>query len=99
MTDVPTAPATDEPSAEELAAAQALIERGRTALMAKLKAVAPKAQELVDVDGFAALLAKATELRSEISPDQPLYAHLNAIVLGMTGVQADIALAATVPAA
>ena len=90
MTDA-TTPINAEPTADELASAQAVFDRMQAALTAKCAALAPKMKELTDADGFETILTKATALRDEIGSGQPFHDHLNAMVVGMTNAKTDVA--------
>ena len=93
MADAPTpAPAAEPaPTADELAAARAVLMRQAAIDNA---AVAEKKQPLVDfaaTDGFKTVLEGAQELRGTFAEGSPFYAHLNAIVVGMTNLKNDVA--------
>lgn len=74
----------DEPSADEIAAAEAVLARRAAVGVAKVRALA-------ELAGFSEVLAAATDAREKVGDGAPFHACLNAIVVGMTGLQTDLA--------
>lgn len=87
MTDLTTA----EPSAEELAAAQAVLARKAAADQSRVDAAAPALKALVVSESFPALRAAAEAVREQLAPGTPLHQHLTAMIVGMTNLQGDVA--------
>ena len=84
-------PTTTDPTAEEIAAANALIQRVNAAAKAKIDAVMPDMKAMVADAGFATLLANATAARDQLPQGTAFYSHLNGIVVCMTNLQNDVA--------
>lgn len=82
---------TTEPTADELAAANAVLARAAATQAAKVAAAAPALKAIVADDRFAPLLTAANEARDQLTPGSPLHSHLTAMVVGMTNLKDDVA--------
>ena len=86
MTDNPAAP-----SADEIAAAQAVLARLDAANKAAVAAQMPALKAFVDDERFAAVLLQASALRAALPTGTVVDLHLQAVEAGMTNLRNDLA--------
>lgn len=85
MTDIVTA----TPSAEEIAAAQAVMARLAAAQKAQTDAALPAIRVLLADERFGSVFDSAVALREQLPAGTPFHAHLGAVIVGMTNLRND----------